>query len=201
MKPRLTAFFAALVMFAGTAQARMYYSEFGFTTAISDSWIIVSRQSVSENPGLIAPEEDGTAGADDSMLGRIRQMAASGRFEFLYHRHSDDDFPDNVNLFVSNAQPSDLALGLNPLCTGLQSRLQAAFKRTEFTEVYYCQQGDNPFIEMLVYAFDGAVIGTRSFGYVFNTSAGTVTMTLTCKLARCDQARADAEKLFLEMKI
>lgn len=201
MKPRLTVFFAALVMFAGTAQARMYYSEFGFSTSLSDSWIIVSRQSVSENPDLLAPEDDVAAAADDSMLERIGQMAESGRFEFLYHRHSDDDFPDNVNLFVSNAQPSDLALGLDPLCTGLKSSLQEAFKRTEFTEVYYCQQGENPLIEMLVYAFDGAVIGTRSFGYVFNTSAGTVTMTLTCKLARCDQVKADAEKLFLEMEI
>jgi hypothetical protein len=201
MKSRLTAFFAALVMLTGTAQARMYHSEFGFSASLSDNWIILSRQSVSENPEQPGLEDDDTSGFDESMLTRIRQMVESGRFEFLYYRHSDDDFPDNVNLFVSSAEPSDLALGLDPLCAGLKSSLQEAFKRTEFTEVYYCQQGEDPLIEMLVYAFDGAVIGTRSFGYVFNTSAGTVTMTLTCKLAKCDRVKADAEKLFLEMEI
>ena len=201
MKLRVVTFFAALVLFTSPVHAQIFRSAFGFSAVISDSWIVISRETLAQNPGLIEYESNDFAGVDESTVAQVRQMTESGRFEFLYHRHSDGDFQDNVNFFLSDPNPSNLALALQPLCDSLQAQLQQAFNRTEFTTVHFCQQGENPFIDMLVYSFDGAVIGTRSFGYVFNTSSGTVTMTLTCKVSKCEQVRPDAEKLFLELTI
>ena len=201
MKYRFFLVFAGLVALSGPVEAQIYRSAFGFDAVISDNWVIVSRETVSQNPELLDSESEEMVERDDSLRSSIRQMAESGRYEFLYYRSSDADFHDNVNLFVSNPEPSDLALAEKPLCDGLQSQLQQAFNCTEFTEVYYCQRGDNPLVDMLIYAFDGAVIGTRSYGYVFNTNAGTVTMTLTCKLSKCEVAKADVERLFLEMEL
>ena len=201
IKAKWIALFTGLMLLSGAGQAQVYHSEFGFEAVISEDWVIVSRATVSQNPQLLDFESHGMSGFGESVIDKIRQMAETGRFELLYYRLSDDDFHDNVNLFISSPEPTDLALGLHSLCKDMQVRLQSVFKRTEFTEVYYCQQGENPLIDMLIYAFDGAVIGTRSFGYVFNTEAGTVTMTLTCKVSKCDQLKADAERIFLEMKI
>lgn len=201
MKFRFTLLLAGLVAMSGPAEAQIYRSAFGFSTVISDDWIIVSRETVSQNPELLDFERDDLADIDDSLKSEIRQMAESGRVELLYYRNSDADFHDNVNFFVSSPAATDFALAEQSTCNGLQQQIQQAFNRSEFTEVYFCQRGDNPLVDMLIYAFDGAVIGTRSYGYLFNTSAGTVTMTLTCKLSKCEEAKSDIERLFLELEV
>lgn len=201
MKFRFTLLLAGLVAMSGPAEAQLYSSAFGFSTVISDNWIIVSRETVSQNPEPLDFEREDLADIDDSLKSKIRHLAESGRVEMLYYRHSDADFPDNVSFFVSNPEPTDFALVEQSTCNSLQSQIQQAFNRTEFTEVYFCQRGDNPRVDMLIYAFDGAVIGSRSYGYVFNTSAGTVTMTLTCKLSKCEETKSDIERLFLELEV
>ena len=45
------------------------------------------------------------------------------------------------------------------------------------------------------------MVGSRSYGFLFNSNSGTVTLTITCKLAKCREVFADAEALFKNMRI
>ena len=190
-----------ITLISGSLQAQIYRSDFGFDTVMSENWIIVSRETVRQNPDLLRTDTTEMEGFDDSVISRIRQMASSGQFELLYYRNSDADFNDNINLFVSNPAKTDLMLALDSLCNSLQAQLQQAYNRTENTSVHSCEYTNIALVDVLAYAFDGAIVGSRSFGYMFNTRAGTVTMTVTCKLSRCDEVRADAERLFLEIRL
>ena len=168
---------------------------------MTNNWIIVSRETVKENQELLNFGAGDMEGFDQSLLSKIKQMAISGQFELLYYRRSDADFNDNINLFISNPANTDLVLALDSLCDNLQAQLRQAYNRTEYTSVHSCEYTSIALVDMLSYSFDGALIGSRSFGYMFNTRAGTVTMTVTCKLAKCDEVRTDAERLFLEIRL
>lgn len=193
-------FTLALALACSHAQAQVFRSAFGFTTEISENWIIVSRETVSSNPDLLNFEASEMKGFDSNLKAQVKQMAMSGRIELLYYKHSDADFNDNINLFVSNPQRTDLALAISPLCNDLQAQLQQAYSRTDFTEVYGCALRRVYSTDTVSYAFDGAVIGSRSYGYLFNSGSGTITLTITCKNSKCDEVRTDAESLFLDMQ-
>lgn len=179
---------------------QIYQSAFGFTTEISDNWLVVSRQALSQNPDMLNFEASEMQTMDPEMIARIRQMVTSGRFELLYYRHNDPDFKDNINLFVSNPRRSDIAAAEQPLCSSLQSDLQNAYQRSEYTEVYGCERKSLHGVDSISYAFDGAVIGSRSYGFLFNSGSGSVTMTITCKLSKCEEIFPEAETLFRNMR-
>ena len=190
-----------VALLSGQLQAQIYRSSFGFETIMTENWLIVSRDTVRDNPELLNFNATEMQGFDSSLKTKVQEMALSGRFELLYYRKSDNDFNDNINLFVSNPARTDLALALGSLCQNLQAQLQQAYNRVDFTSVHSCEFTNIALVEMLAYAFDGAIIGSRSYGYIFNTRAGTVTMTVTCKLAKCEEVKADAERLFLEIRL
>ena len=137
---------------------------------------------------------------DQSMVRRIRQMVTSGQFELLYYRGSDPDFKDNINVFVSNPLRSDLDRVEAPLCGNLQNDIRNAYNRTEHTQIYACERKKIYQVDSISYAFDGAVVGSRSYGFLFNSNSGTVTLTITCKLAMCREVFTDAETLFKNMR-
>ena len=127
-------------------------------------------------------------------------MVTSGQFELIYYRHNDPDFRDNINVFVSNPQPVNLETAEGQLCANLQDDIRKAYNRSEFTEIYACERKRLYGVDSISYAFDGAVIGSRSYGFLFNSSSGGVTLTITCKLAKCREVVTDAEALFKNMR-
>lgn len=190
-----------ITLLSSQLEAQVYRSAFGFETVISDNWVIVSRETVQANPELLNVETTEMEGFDRPLKSKVQQMAMSGQFELLYYRKSDADFHDNTSLFISNPAPTDFVLALNALCQNLQPQLQQAYNRSDFTSVHSCEHTNIALVDMLAYAFDGAFIGSRSYGYIFNTQAGTVTMTVTCKLVKCQEVKTDAERFFLEIKM
>jgi len=182
------------------ASGQIYKSAFGFSTEISDNWLVVSREALSRNPDMLNFEAAEMQTMDPDMISRIRQMVSSGRFELLYYRRNDPDFKDNINLFVSNPQRSDLGAVEQPLCSSLQSDLRNAYQRTENTEVYGCERKSLHGVDSISYAFDGAVVGSRSYGFLFNSNSGSVTMTITCKNSKCREIFPEAETLFRNMR-
>lgn len=180
--------------------AQTYQSAFGFTTDISDDWLIVSREALADDPELLNFDAAETRGWDPSMVSRIREMVSSGRFELLYYQRNDPDFKDNINVFVSSAQQSDLAAVEPQLCANLQQDIRNAYQRSDHTRIYGCERKRLYGVDSISYAFDGAVIGSRSYGFLFNSSQGSVTMTLTCKNSKCAEVFAEAEPLFSNMR-
>ncbi len=184
-----------------SAAAQPYQSAFGFTTELTDNWLIVSREALAKNPDLLNFAAAEMQAMDQSMVSRIRQMVKSGQFELLYYRHNDADFKDNINVFVSSPQPSNLDQTEGPLCANLQNDIRKAYNRTEYTEIHACGRKQLYDIDSISYAFDGAVIGSRSYGFLFNSNSGTVTLTITCKFSKCLEVVRDAEALFKNMRL
>ncbi len=196
MKGRI--FYRLLLLFVipGIGQAQVYQSAFGFTTEISDDWLIVSRETLSNNPDLLNFEAPGMKGMDKSLVSQIKQMAASGKFELLYYANNDPDFKDNINLFISSNTRSNLKTAQAQLCGSLQSEIRNAYNRSEHTEVYGCELARIYDVDTISYAFDGAVIGSRSFGFLFNSNSGSITLTITCKNSKCKEVTTAAQSLF-----
>ncbi len=183
-----------------TAAAQPYQSAFGFTTELSDKWLIVSREALTQNPDLLNFDAAEMLEADQSMVARVRQMVSSGRFELLYYRFNDPDFKDNINVFVSSPKRSNLAQTESPLCARLQNDIRNAYQRTEYTQIYGCERKQLYNIDSISYAFDGQIIGSRSYGFLFNSNSGTVTLTITCKVSKCLEVLTDVEALFKNMR-
>ena len=194
---KVNGFYLALLLFIpGLAEAQVYQSAFGFTTEVSSDWLIVSRESLSTNPDLLNFESAGMQGMDQSILAQIRQMAASGKFELLYYGKNDPDFKDNINLFISNPAKTDLSAVASQFCGSLQADIRNAYNRAEFTQVYGCERARLYAVDTISYAFDGAVAGSRSFGFLFNSNSGSITLTITCKNSKCGEVTAAAQELF-----
>jgi hypothetical protein len=198
---KVTRFYLALLLFIpGLAQAQVYQSAFGFTTEISDDWLIVSRESLSNSPDLLNFESAGMQGMDQSILAQIKQMAASGKFELLYYGNNDPDFKDNINLFISNPAKTDLSAVESQFCSNLPADIRNAYNRSEFAQVYGCERALLYAVETISYAFDGAVPGSRSFGFLFNSNSGSITLTITCKNSKCGEVTAAAQELFQNIR-
>lgn len=183
-----------------TSSGQTYRSAFGFTTEVSANWLVVSRETLSGNPDMLNFDAAEMQAMDASMVARLRQMVTSGRFELLYYRRNDPDFKDNINLFVSNPQRSDIGAMAGRLCSSLQSDIRNAYQRSEYTEIYGCERKSQFGVDSVSYVFDGAVVGSRSYGYLFNSNSGSVTLTLTCKNSKCQEIVPDAEALFKNMR-
>ena len=184
-----------------SAAGQPYASDFGFSTEISDNWLIVSRQRLAQNPDLLNFDALKRNGIDPAMADLLRNKVAAGDFELLYYRHSDRDFKDNINVFISSPRRSDLDRVAGPLCANLPSEIRKAHGRIEHAETYGCELKRLYGVDTISYAFDGAVIGSRSYGFLFNSKRGSVTMTITCKVAKCPEVFADAEAIFRNMRI
>ena len=150
--------------------AQPYKSAFGFRTDVTDNWLIVSRETLQDNPDLLNFDTADMRGMDPALVKQIRKMANSGRFELLYYLKSDKDFKDNINLFVSNPSHANLDAVEGQLCGSLQAEIQGAYNRTNHTNIYHCERRRIAAVDMINYSFDGAIIGSRSHGYLFNAA-------------------------------
>ena len=183
------------------SEAQEYKSAFGFATQISDNWAIVTADTISKNPDLLAFDNDEAKQMNASLISQIKKMALSGKIEALYYKKSDGDFYDNVNLFVSRNSKSDLPQRAEEICAIMPGELKRAYGRDDYTKVYYCKYSNIYSIGAINYSFDGGARGTRNYGYYFNTKANTITLTITCKNERCADVKADAELIFKNLKI
>ncbi len=179
-----------------TANAQDYKSAFGFTSKISDNWLIVTRETLSENIDILNFKTKEIKKMDDSIKSQIKKMALSGKMELLYYKKSDIDFYDNINLFVEQQKTSNLKKRTAELCAIFPQQVKQAYNRNDYTKMHYCKSENIYGVNTISYSFDGALYGTRSYGYYFNTKDSTITLTITCKNSKCGEVKKDADLVF-----
>ncbi len=176
--------------------AQPYSSAFGFSSEISDNWLIVTREVLSKNPDILDFEMAEIKKADQSLIASVKRMALAGKFELLYYKKSGVDFYDNINLFVDQNKKSNLVNRGAELCASLPADIKQAWNRNDYANVNYCRNSTVYGIDTINYSFDGLGYGTTSYGYYFNTKKSTITMTITCENSICDQVKKDGELIF-----
>jgi hypothetical protein len=184
-----------------TLNAQSYKSAFGFTSKISDNWLIVTRETVSKNIDILNFGSKEVEKMDSSLKSRIKKMALSGKMELLYYKNSDVDFYDNINLFIEQQQKSDINKRSKELCAILPQQIKQAYNRKDYTNMYYCKSEKVYGVNTISYSFDGAIYGTRSYGYYFNTKEATITLTITCKNSKCNEVKKDADLIFKKLEL
>ncbi len=185
-----------IFFFTLTANAQDYKSAFGFTSKISDNWLIVTRETLSKNIDIFNFGTKEIKKMDDSLKSQIKKMALSGKMELLYYKKSDIDFYDNINLFVEQQKISNLKKRTTELCTIFPQQIKQVYNRNDYTKMHYCKFENIYGVNAISYSFDGALYGTRSYGYYFNTKDSTITLTITCKNNKCDEVKKDADLIF-----
>lgn len=180
-------------VFAESTQS--YQSEFGFNTNITDNWIVLTRKTVSNSPELLSFDDDDLKNIDSDLISQVKKMALAGKIELLYYTESDTDFYDNINLFVEGDKTASLKKRASVVCPGLEKQIEQAFNRPGMAGIKYCKYEKIGKTKTLSYAFDGAIKGTTSYGYYFNTKISTITLTATCKNSKCSDIKKETEIL------
>ena len=95
---------------------------------------------------------------------------------------------------------SDIKKRSKELCAILPQQIKQAYNRKDYTKMYYCKPEKVYGIETISYSLDGAVYGTRSYGYYFNTAKDTITLSITCKNSKCSEVKKDADMIFKDIR-
>ena len=180
--------------------AQTFTSSFGFSTEISDNWLIVSKDTLTENPDLLNFNMPEFQKMDKAVIEQVKQLASSGQIELLYYKKAGADFGDNINLYIDPSVQSALKPFSTKLCPSLPTQIKQAFNRENNTQVYFCKYTNIYGKEVIAYAYDGALIGTKSYGYYFKAQNKTINLTVTCTISQCESVKSDAEFIFEKMK-
>ena len=104
-------------------------------------------------------------------------------------------------LLLNQQQKSDINKRSKELCAILPQQIKQAYNRKDYTNMYYCKSEKVYGVNTISYSFDGAIYGTRSYGYYFNTKEATITLTITCKNSKCNEVKKDADLIFKKLEL
>ena len=181
--------------------AQVFKSDFGFISEISENWLPVTRETVSKNPDVLNFDNSELKTMDSSLISQIKKMALAGKIELLYYKKSGSSFYDNINLFIVQKSLSSVTKYTKDICQSLPSQIKQAYNRENNTNVYYCKSEKIHRLEMVVSSMDGAIVGTKSYGYYFNTNNNIINLTVTCINSKCKEVKKDAELMFKYIKL
>ena len=201
MNAHIKIILVSIAFIPSVSSAQVFSSAFGFISDISDNWLIVTREVVSQNPEMLNFDTNEIKKINTSLKSQIKKMALAGKMEALYYKDSDVDFLDNINIIIGQKKVSNLLQRTKELCMVLPAQIKQAWKRNDYSDVRYCKYAKVYGVNTISYAFDGLNYGTTSYGYYFNTKKNTITLTITCKNNKCKKVKSDAELIFQDMKI
>lgn len=164
------------------AGAEDYSSSLGFRARVPDSWLLLTREELAENPDLFAALD--LPGADPAFVEGIKARISSGQVEFLFRLLDDPGgFADNINLMKNVARLPRTEQELAETCGQFPAALSASAGRT--LELHACELRDVNGRSAFYSDFDGIVEGSRSAQYQIQRSPSVV--LIVTATARADR--------------
>ncbi len=201
MRAHIKILFLVIICVPNISSAQTFKSAFGFISEISDSWLILTREVVRQNPELFDFDDNEIKKMDSSLKSQIKKMALAGKMELLYYKDSDAYFFDNINLFIERNRISIFSKRVDQIYKDLSAQIKQAWKRSDYSDVRYCKNTRVHGVDTISYSFDGMEYGTSSYGYYFNTKSNTITLTVTCKNNKCNKVITDTELIFKNISL
>jgi len=193
---RVVASVLVLLGWAVAARAADHQSSFGFTMSVPDDWLVLTKQSLKDNPTLADPQPSGAGSIEANVLKDLVAKVQSGSVEFLYNRTtSDATFSDNINVRLGGQGkiPSSPE-AVQAQCTAYAQALAKAAGRP--LAVATCEDRSVGALRAFYVEYEGRVAGTVTMQYqLVRPDNKMLFVTATCKRAALDKFRADFEAI------
>ena len=193
MKIVVLLFLLILLTFAEENNGWYYNSSFGFKASnIPKNWVVVTKESTHKN--FKNTNFNILKTFDKKALNTAKKLINSGEIESLYYKKYNEKF-NNIIFVSAENRTVPLLLKKSFLCNGFESDLQKAFNRKD-VKLYSCKIQNIYGKKILTYVHDGALIGTKSMGYIFNTDKRMIRFILTCDNKYCPIIQKETELIF-----
>jgi hypothetical protein len=193
-------FFAVFLILAAAAPAKVYKSSFGFTLDVPDNWLVVTKQTIRDDPALAKPQESKEGSMDSNAFKDIVAKVNEGSIEFFYDRAtSDATFSDNINARVGPGKIPTTPEALEVHCAAYAKALEKAVGRR--LAVANCENRTVGTLKSFYVEYEGRLAGTVTMQYQLVRPDGKlVFVTATCKRASLDKFRPDFEAIVRSIK-
>ena len=197
--------FILLVLFVGCSTKQTveddlnYKSSFGFSSRLSMNWLVLTKDQIKNNPGIVNFENKALKNINKSLLTQVKQNILSGKTEIMYSKSRVAGFGDNINVLLTMGNLIT-KINENKLCTQMPQAFKSMFKR--YIQFYECGLKTVGNLKVLYLNFEGVLPGTRSAQYQFQTGPGKLVIaTLTCKNRNYEKLNKDFNDFVRNIKL
>lgn len=175
--PRAAFLLVLSLALAGGARAAGFRSSFGFTAAVPQGWVALTREELARNPKLFDGAFGTLEGADPGFIQAAKGDIEAGRVEFFFAPVSGA-FRTNVNVRTQPSGDPSTPEALKQVCEALPGELARAFGHP--VTLHACRFATLPAGRALYLEFDGADKGVRNLQYnVARPGQPTLQLTAT----------------------
>jgi len=177
--------------------AQTYTSGIGFETKVSDDWLIVTQESIKNNPKLV---EMNFPKLDKKRIEQINMYAGMRDHEFLLYKKSDSPtFVDTIHIMILSSINTEIDTIYKETCPVLKKTLDNIFQ-TKSINIHYCKATTIHNQKVMVSKHDGHKKGITSFSYGFNATNFTLNLSLACKNNKCKTLEKEVNNFFKNFK-